>query len=199
MFPEILAAQKRLKRLEARQGTTAALHAYDIARMYLENEWSADVRVVWYTERRYRRAEAAPSVQKTSWLPSWARHPESPPWPSSSQARTGQSSQFPLPTADTGSSTSACSPPWGQLALEAISRSELVVAPTHRKRQDGARDVVGVPSTYHLPGSGRHVAVAGQSRLSGLTCRARNGKRDSQRTTSMAENLPLNSRTAAMQ
>jgi hypothetical protein len=79
MFPEIAAAQKRLNRLAARRGTAVAVHAYNIARRYLQDEWSAGARALWYTrlaERWYQRAEAASSAQRTSWLPSWAVHPE---------------------------------------------------------------------------------------------------------------------------
>jgi hypothetical protein len=79
VFPEIAAAQKRLNRLAVRRGTAIAVHAYDVARRYLEDEWNAGLRALWYTrlaERWYQRAEADPSARKTSWLPSWAFHPE---------------------------------------------------------------------------------------------------------------------------
>lgn len=79
VLPEIAAAQKRLNRLAARRGTAVAVQAYAIARRYLQDEWRAGVRALWYTrlaERWYQRAEADPSAQKTSWLPSWAVHPE---------------------------------------------------------------------------------------------------------------------------
>ena len=79
MLPEICAAQKRLGRLAVRRGTDAAVHAYGIARRYLQDEWSADVPAFWYSrlgERWHQRAATAPSVQRTSWLPSWAVHPE---------------------------------------------------------------------------------------------------------------------------
>lgn len=79
VFPEIAAAQKRLNRLAARRGTTVAVHAHNVARRYLEDEWNAGLRSLWYTklaERWYQRAETASSTQRTSWLPSWAIHPE---------------------------------------------------------------------------------------------------------------------------
>ena len=55
------------------------MHAYGIARRYLQDEWNAGLRALWYTrlaEWWYERAETAPSTQRTSWLPSWAVHPE---------------------------------------------------------------------------------------------------------------------------
>jgi hypothetical protein len=79
ILPEIAAAQRRLKHLAARRGADAAVRAYELARRYFEYEWSASAQPHWYTslaERWYQRAEAAPSAQRTSWLPSWARHPE---------------------------------------------------------------------------------------------------------------------------
>jgi hypothetical protein len=79
VFPEVAAAQKRLKRLAARRSTAVTAHAYGIARRYLQDEWNAGLRPLWYNglaERWYQRAETAPSTQRTSWLPSWAVHPE---------------------------------------------------------------------------------------------------------------------------
>jgi len=79
VLPEMAVAQRRLRRLAARRGTDAAARAYETARRYLEHEWSAGVRPYWYTnlgERWYQRADAASAAQRTSWLPSWARHPE---------------------------------------------------------------------------------------------------------------------------
>jgi hypothetical protein len=79
VLAEITAAQKRLDRLAACRGTDAAVRAYGIARRYLEDEWSAGVPAFWYSrlgERWHRRAEAAALARRTSWLPSWAIHPE---------------------------------------------------------------------------------------------------------------------------
>jgi len=79
VFPEIAAAQKRLTRLAARRGTDAAVRAYELARRYFQDEWCAGVQSYWYTglaERWYQRSEASPPAQRTSWLPSWALHPE---------------------------------------------------------------------------------------------------------------------------
>ena len=79
VLPEITAAQNRLSRLAARRGTDAAVHAYGIARRHLQYEWNAGVRASWYMalrERWHRRAATIPSAQRTSWLPSWALHPE---------------------------------------------------------------------------------------------------------------------------
>jgi hypothetical protein len=79
VLPEITAAQNRLNRLAARRGTDAAVRSYGIARRYLQYEWNAGVQVSWYTglrERWYKRAKASPSAQRSSWLPSWAVHPE---------------------------------------------------------------------------------------------------------------------------
>jgi len=79
VLPEITAAQKRLNRLAARRGTAAAVHAYGVAHRYLRDEWNAGLRALWYTrlaERWYQRAEAVPPAKRTSWLPSWAIHPE---------------------------------------------------------------------------------------------------------------------------
>jgi TniQ len=75
----VTVAQKRLNRLAARRGTAAAVHAYGIAHRYLRDEWNAGVRALWYTrlvERWYQRAEAVRPAKRTSWLPSWAIHPE---------------------------------------------------------------------------------------------------------------------------
>ena len=79
MLPEVVAAQKRLARLAARRGTVAAVHAYGIARTYLQDELSAGVPAYWYSrlgERWHQRAAAVPWERRSSWLPSWAIHPE---------------------------------------------------------------------------------------------------------------------------
>jgi hypothetical protein len=79
VLPEIAAAQRRLRRLAARRGTDAAVHAYGIARRYLQYDWHAGAHALWYAwlrERWHRRAAAVPPAQRNSRLPSWAVHPE---------------------------------------------------------------------------------------------------------------------------
>jgi hypothetical protein len=68
-----------LTRLAARRGTDAAVRAYGLARRYFQDEWFVGVQSYWYTrlaERWYQRSKATPPEQRTSWLPSWALHPE---------------------------------------------------------------------------------------------------------------------------
>jgi TniQ len=78
IVPEIARAQKRLVRLATRYGEDAAVRAYDLARYYLREEWRNGGSPFWESalaDRWYQRAEAAAST-RTSWLPSWAVHPE---------------------------------------------------------------------------------------------------------------------------
>jgi hypothetical protein len=78
IVPEIAKAQKRLARLARRHGVDAAARAYDLARHYLREDWRKGGSPFWESalaNRWYQRAEAVASTT-TSWLPSWAVHPE---------------------------------------------------------------------------------------------------------------------------
>ena len=78
MVPEITKTQKRLERLSARYGMDAAVRAYELARYYLREDWRKGGSPFWEStlaDHWYQRAGAVASAA-TSWLPSWAVHPE---------------------------------------------------------------------------------------------------------------------------
>jgi hypothetical protein len=78
IVPEIATAQKSLEQLTRRCGEDAAVQAYDLARHYLREDWSKNRSPFWESalaDRWYQRAEAV-ATTTTSWLHSWAVHPE---------------------------------------------------------------------------------------------------------------------------
>lgn len=80
-FPEIATAQRRLDKIAARCGPTAAMRAYEIASGYLQHAWRIDYHPPWYLtlvdrwQQRVLTTGALPA-HSTWQLPSWAMHPE---------------------------------------------------------------------------------------------------------------------------
>lgn len=80
-FPEVATAQRRLDKIAAHRGPTAAMRAYDIASGYLQHSWRIDHHPYWYPvlvdrwQQRVRTAGTVPA--QNAWqLPGWAVHPE---------------------------------------------------------------------------------------------------------------------------
>lgn len=80
-FPDLAAAQRRLDKIAARHGPTAAMRAYELAGSYLQRAWRIDHHPHWYpslTDRWKRRVQEAGAVPpEATWqFPAWAIHPE---------------------------------------------------------------------------------------------------------------------------
>ena len=110
-LPEVAVAQRRLARMAARYGPSAAMHAYRIAAGYLDYAWRIDYHPRWYPTlitRWQQRIRAGDHGSAGSWpFLGWALHPEATALaavfasPASGQAgdpRGRQAAQALLPT-----------------------------------------------------------------------------------------------------
>ena len=127
-----------------RKGASSSLlsrGAYELGRQYFQDEWSVGVQSHWYTrlgERWYQRSEAAPSAQRTSWLPSWALHPEC----------AALAAIF-------------ASPYWADLAVPAPDRRHRRFCQHLLTMMPDAGSSLGAPEMCRFPGGGRHVGCHG--------------------------------------